>query len=553
MLNARPFPVQLCTYVECLSTALFTKINAPFFVVSGSLPPKNPGTWRLKQKTRLTTYISHLPIADSVLAMAPDSRSKTMANVSGYSDTVESGMTNVSGVHPPANGAPPPVGTNLKVVDTRPWYKQPKKLYTIAVVVILASMALAAVAALLGTGVIGNMGGSNSSSGANSPGDGQDSGPTPAPSYAEDTPPPFNAGDTSAPSNEGDTSAPTAALKPASSPDISSTNPAPTTSPTQEATEVQRTDPLSFYVMGDVPYSDAEAPILFDQMTNMTLNRRPGAAFMVHVGDMMKGLRTLCEESYYLLVKNILFQSPLPPFVLSGDNDYLDCPDPELGWSYYLNSFVDFEQEWSTVLPAGVPLLNVTRWTEEVAVVANVTTSNVTTSRPEMFKFVEDGILFMSLTVMNMPEGVSPDALFYERLNHSKTWVETALSEKGSAQLRGVVMFGHALIGDPLIPFFGELKDTFYANLIYVPTLYVHGDGHEFHIALNMGESFNWTSFTDVQVEQGALADPLLIEVATLVNGIMSPLLQENAMQTVLAGGLFRVDQQNGCYDLNEC
>jgi hypothetical protein len=301
--------------------------------------------------------------------------------------------------------------------------------------------------------------------------------------------------------------------------------------------------------MGDIPYTKAEAAVLVDQIANMTFNLRPGAAFMVHVGDMMKGKQTLCLESNFLLVKNILFQSPLPAFVLMGDNDYLDCPDPEQAWNYYLNSFVDFEQEWSTVLPTGVPLLNVTRWTEQVAVAGNVTTP-----RPEMFKFVEDGILFISLTVMNMPDGASPDALFYERLNHSKAWVDTALFETGSSQLRGVVMFGHGLIGEPLFPFFGELRDVFAAYNVDVPTLYVHGDGHKFHIGQNIGQnSFGWTSFIEIQVEQGALADPLLIEVAPLVNGVTSPLLQERDMQTVVAGGLFRVDQQNGCYDLNHC
>jgi hypothetical protein len=450
-------------------------------------------------------------------------------------------IVSVSRLPSPGKGAPPPppsVEISLNVVDTPPWHKQSKKLYTIAVVFILASIAGASLAALFGTGVIGDSGGSNSSSGATSPGDDQNGGTTAVPS---------NAFVTSSPSS--------AAPKPASSPDTSRGNPAPTaapttspteaptTSPTEAATEVQRTDPLSFYVMGDIPYTEEEAVVLVDQLANMTLNLMPGASFLVHVGDMMKGKQTLCLESYYLTVRNILFQSPLPAFVLMGDNDYLDCPYPEQAWSYYLNAFVDFEQEWSTVLPTGVPLLNVTRWTDEVAVVGNFTTA-----RPEMFKFVEDGILFMSLTVMNMPDGVAPDALFYERVDHSKTWAETALYEMGSSQLRGVVMFAHGLIGDALIPFFGELKDIFYAYNVDVPTLYVHGDGHQFHIGLNMGQQFNWSSFIDIQVEQGALADPLLIGVAPVVNGITSPLLQETDMQTVLAGGLFRVDQQNGCY-----
>lgn len=263
---------------------------------------------------------------------------------------------------------------------------------------------------------------------------------------------------------------------------------------------------------------------------------------MVHVGDMMKGKRTGCGEAYFLLVRNILSKGPLPAFVLAGDNDYLDCPVLEVAWLYYLNSFVNFEQDWTYKLPTGVPPLNVTRWTEGVAV------GNWTTSRPEMFAFVEDGILFMSLTLMRMPEDASPDDLFYERLDASKQWVTHVLSTHDATQTRGVVMFGHAFFTDTTRPLFSDLRAIFYAYNFYLPTLYIHGDGHEFSVQLNIGSQFEWDTFQGVQVEQGALADPLLITVAPLVNGIMIPLTQENDMQTVLGNGLFRIDRQNGNY-----
>jgi hypothetical protein len=294
--------------------------------------------------------------------------------------------------------------------------------------------------------------------------------------------------------------------------------------------------------MGDIPYDDSEALVLTDQMGNMSLNLQPGATFMAHVGDMMKGQRTQCAEAYFLLVRNILSQGPLPAFVLAGDNDYLDCPDLDVAWSYYLNAFVNFELDWSSKLPTGVPPLNVTRWTEGVA------GANFTTSRPEYFTFMEDGILFMSLNLMRMPDGVSPDDAFYERLNATKAWVTHVLSTNDAAQTRGVVMFGHAFFNDDTRPLFPELRAIFYAYNFYMPTLYVHGDGHQFHIGLYIGSQFGWDSFTEVQVEQGALADPLLITVAPLVNGVMTPLTQENDNQTIIANGLFRIDQQNGMY-----
>ena len=47
---------------------------------------------------------------------------------------------------------------------------------------------------------------------------------------------------------------------------------------------------------------------------------------------------------------------------------------------------------------------------------------------------------------------------------------------------------------------------------------------------------------------QGGKADPLLIEVAPLRNGVMEPLEKENELQYIFGNGLFRVDRQNGRY-----
>ena len=47
--------------------------------------------------------------------------------------------------------------------------------------------------------------------------------------------------------------------------------------------------------------------------------------------------------------------------------------------------------------------------------------------RREMFAFEEDGILFLSLTIMKMNNKKPPDDLFYERLAVSKAWVKRQL------------------------------------------------------------------------------------------------------------------------------
>lgn len=329
----------------------------------------------------------------------------------------------------------------------------------------------------------------------------------------------------------------------------------PTTLPTLQPTRGPRTVPLAFYVMGDVPYSKWEEQILISQIQNLTAHRHPGAAFLVHCGDMMKAQRTGCAQGYYQNVRNILSQGPLPTFVLCGDNDHVDCEAPDIAWEYYLDSFVDFEQDWLYRLPDGVPPLGVTRWLlpENVPLEDNATRW---TTRSEMFSFAEDGILFLSMTLMHVPDGLAPDDLFQERLADSKAWVtqqvNKAVTEHRSRgeQLRGVVLFGHARIAEHLRPFFMELKQVFYDALVYVPVLYIHGDGHVWNVNENFGSSIGWTQFTDVQVDQGAKADPLLIEVAfPPKGGIMQQLISNNRNQYVVGNGLFRIDRQNGEYN----
>lgn len=263
----------------------------------------------------------------------------------------------------------------------------------------------------------------------------------------------------------------------------------------------------------------------------------------------MRAERTGCQQGYYQSVKNILSRGPLPTFVLAGDNDYLDCPNPDIAWGHYLDAFIDFDEEWFYRLPAGVSPLGVDRWLlpENVPLEENVTRW---TTRSEMFSFLEDGILFLSMTLMHVPDDLPPDQLFQERLADSKTWVKQQITEAAAAndRLRGVVMFGHARIAGYLRPFFMELKQIFYDAFIFAPVLYIHGDGHKFNWNDNFGRNIGWPQFIDLQVDQGAYADPLLVEVALSQDGILQPLISNNPNQYIAGNGLFRIDRQNGRY-----
>jgi hypothetical protein len=290
--------------------------------------------------------------------------------------------------------------------------------------------------------------------------------------------------------------------------------------------------------MGDVPYASFEEQVLRDQITAMNTNLYPGASFMVHVGDMMKAKVTECAVGSYMSMRNMLSLAPVPAFVLAGDNDMLDCPSAETAWGHYQDTFVHFEQEWALqARQKGSPYLDVSKVERNAF-------------SPEMFSFNEDHILFMSVNLMNMPSGEDTDDAFDTRLATSKAWVTQQLAENFHQNaIRGVVMFGHALVSSDVSTFFEDIVNVFTEAQVNVPVLYMHGDGHDFLIR----DNYQWELFTEIQVEQGGRADPLLVTVAMAKNGTMEPLVAENDMQTVVGNGLFLIDRQGGCYDDDEC
>lgn len=266
----------------------------------------------------------------------------------------------------------------------------------------------------------------------------------------------------------------------------------------------------------------------------MTENRHSGSAFVVHVGDFQRWQKTSCEESAYTDFRTMFLKSPLPVLVLAGDNDYLDCPQPQVAWDTFVNTFSTFESQWSDRLPPDIEEIPVKRWWDQ---------------RPEMFSFVNDGILFLSTNLLNAEdEQVNTDE-WNSRMADSAAWtlqeVEAAFSQH---DIRGVVIFSHARPSPKIRIHYTTLREQVFADKLELPVLNIHGDGHTFIIDTGYQEEKEWIGFTDLQVDQGGKADPLLIEVAPLIDGVMEPLEKENGLQYILNNGLFRIDRQNGRY-----
>jgi len=258
--------------------------------------------------------------------------------------------------------------------------------------------------------------------------------------------------------------------------------PKPTTLPAAPA-PVQNliSQTTTFYVIGDVPYTDQQAVELMGQIKNLPKD----AEFLVHVGD-LRSAGSICRREEYSSVASTLRLSHVPVFVILGDNDWNDCPNPQEGLEHWNAEFLGFESRF---------------WDHSFAI-------STQPGRQENFSFQHKGTLFIGLnlvggTVLSMNEWI--DRLS-SQVNWTKTLIRSYVAEI-SPQTGRVVIFGHA---DPTIKhqrFFNPLRIFIKDELENsVPILYVNGDGHEWLYEPNF---YGQSSFLRIMV-QGLTVDPPL-------------------------------------------
>lgn len=77
--------------------------------------------------------------------------------------------------------------------------------------------------------------------------------------------------------------------------------------------------PLTFYAMGDVPYSDMEQCLIPYELAKLS---RSEGKFLVHLGDIQDGLSEDCSESLHEGIARTFESSPVPTFFVIGDNGW---------------------------------------------------------------------------------------------------------------------------------------------------------------------------------------------------------------------------------------
>jgi hypothetical protein len=262
--------------------------------------------------------------------------------------------------------------------------------------------------------------------------------------------------------------------------------------------ELQGLLTTTFYVTGDAPYNDFQAQKLFGQMVTIPED----AEFVVHVGDIRMGNENVpCVQSEYQSASDIIQISRAPVFMLLGDNEWNDCPNPDDGLQLWRDVFGNYDTRyWNHTI-------NVTR------------PENLT----ESFSFIHKYNLFVGL---NMVGGRVLDVdqwrLHFETeanrtiqlIRSYDQLMQTSFPLRNNANgtVTGrVVIFGHAFpktihnyYFEPLNAYMaGELQNR-------IPIIYINGDNHEWLYEPNF---FGQPNFLRIMITGTAAEAPTRISI----------------------------------------
>jgi hypothetical protein len=225
---------------------------------------------------------------------------------------------------------------------------------------------------------------------------------------------------------------------------------------------------VTFSAVGDVPYSSGETTTFQQQIPNH--NKYSPSAFFVHVGDIASAGN--CAETQFSLVSSIMKGLKVPVYVVTGDNEIVDCKNPTAAWALWLKYYKSYYANF-----CGAPV------TEQQS------------DNPSNFAFVKDGVLFIGIDLAGRSgsEQIAAD------------WIKQQLQAKGS-QVRAAVAFSH-FPPNGSTTFSTPFRQT--AAAFGKPVLFLHGHGHSWSV----GFPFPEKNIMKVQVAKGASEDPVQFTV----------------------------------------
>jgi len=294
---------------------------------------------------------------------------------------------------------------------------------------------------------------------------------------------------------------------------------------------------FSFYVMTDTPYNDWQEKRLRSQMADLRdfLKANPtyNMKFGVHLGNTQKVSNSLCSEASFERISYLISKGPRPTLVVPGNQDWFDCPRRKESFDLFLKFY-------------GPKFI--TNWHSEHYEALAIKRSK---ENPELFVFYVEGILFIGVHLLHAKSEEESSGTWDARMKSNMEWVaESVETYCKKYEIRGAVVMGHAARTARTRPFFSSMAKYFAGikSREKLPVMYLHGDGLKWQVDKKFAEEVGWNSYTDVQIHQSGLADPVRIDVAPQKRGKLESLKEENKMQTVLGNGLFRIDQGQGVY-----
>jgi hypothetical protein len=241
-----------------------------------------------------------------------------------------------------------------------------------------------------------------------------------------------------------------------------------------------RTPDCVFYVTSDAPYDTSQEEKLTADLAALPND----AHFLVHLGNIQDSAVTLCPETRYADVKTLLLKSHVPIFVLPGEEDWNNCPNPDDAWESWRANFESFESNFELGF-----------------------TVNRQLRRKENFAFLRMEALFMGFHIVG--GRITSQDEWTQRLQDDVNWMESMVT-MFAGEFKQIVMFGNARPGPEQRHFFERLEE--FLGPYEMPIIYIHANS-------GVGGIMQYDLFGDddtikgLQIEDGGQNPPLRISV----------------------------------------
>jgi TPR repeat protein len=250
---------------------------------------------------------------------------------------------------------------------------------------------------------------------------------------------------------------------------------------------------VNFLALADTPYSNKAYYLIQKELENLPKD----AKFIIHLGD-IKRKEGVCLENDYKNFRHLLRQSPIPVFVIPGDNGYDVCNNRAEAKRFWDKYVLEFEKHWKLNFA-------VTRQKEQ----------------KENFAFFLENTLFVGI---NHIEKRKQDTVqFNKTMQNNIIWIKENL-KKHKDKIKTLTIFAHDFSGLKDITYdytvCGNINLNTYAkkarfhykyfsdNFVLLaqefkkPILYMQGNHHCFHFDTPYKEASNIKRMVVAKIEK---------------------------------------------------